>query len=300
MRTEKITVHLSGGLGNQLFQISTGLKLSEITNKPLAVNLNLYKNPIIKSRLNANYSKKRKFELSFFEFISSIPIDKSFTPINGKFEKLISKLNEKQRRAIGIATEDSFGKNEWNNPQKIRRIVGHFMSPLYFNNFNYYDAFKVPNEKLHQWSKEIIQRIEIDKLTILHVRLGDYLSQSNIVVPSEFYYLTGIDYTQALSNSFGRPLLFSDQPELIRELFPSVYKKVEVVFPPINICVAEQLYVMSQSKSFICSNSTFSWWASNLRNNVFKIVVAPKFFYSSGYNQQEVSNFWPPNVHFIG
>ncbi len=300
MRREKLTVHLSGGLGNQLFQISTGLKLSEVTNKQLTININLYKNPIIRSRLNSNYNKKRKFELSFFEFINNIAIDESFTPINGKFEKLISKLNEKQRRVIGIATEDSFRKNEWDNPQKIRRIVGHFMSPEYFNHFNYHEVFKVANEKLNQWSKDLIQRIEIENLTMLHVRLGDYLNQRNIIVPSEFYYLAGIDYTQALSNSFGRPLLFSDQPELIKQLFPKVYKKVEVVFPPTNIFVAEQLYVIAQSKSFICSNSTFSWWASNLRNNVSKIVVAPKFFYSSGYNQQKVSNFWPPNVHFIG
>jgi len=91
MKKEALIVHLSGGLGNQLFQISTGISLGQITSRSLIINKNLYKNPLIRGRINSNYQKKRKFEANNFKSVASISLDWKFRKISLKIRQFSEK-----------------------------------------------------------------------------------------------------------------------------------------------------------------------------------------------------------------
>ena len=299
MKKEALIVHLSGGLGNQLFQISTGISLGQITGRSLIINNNLYKNPLIRGRINSNYQKKRKFEANNFKSVASISLDKSLTPINGSFERLVSRLGSSQRKLLGIATEENFSEGGWKNAAEVRRLVGHFTSPKFFKDIDVKEIFSELNHELSDWSINTINRIQQGNLPCIHVRLGDYLHQDNIVVPKEKYYRDGVDIINRLLDPKHKALLFSDQPELISTYFPKLAQDTEIVRPPSNLGPAEILYVMSKCSGFVCSNSTFSWWASRLSNVKPEYVVAPRVYQTYTQQLDSLNDFWPERAKLI-
>lgn len=299
MKKQKLVVHLSGGLGNQLFQISTGISLSQLNNSTLLLNTNLYKNPLIRSRVNSNYQKKRKFEAHHFKSVSSIKLDKTLTPIDGNFEKLVSKLGKNQRKLFGIATEENYLANGWQEAHEIRRIVGHFTNPKFFKNINVKYIYRELSHELSNWSINLIDRIRQENLICIHVRLGDYLHQNDIVVPTQRYYLEGFDIITSLLGQNRKAILFSDQPELIPSHFPKLAKAVEIARPPSNLGPAEILHVMSQCFGFVCSNSTFSWWATALSQVKTDLIVAPKVYQIRTQESDPLNNFWPQDVKLV-
>lgn len=299
MNRQKLVVHLSGGLGNQLFQISTGISLSQINNRTLLLNTNLYKNPLIRGRINSDYQKKRKFEAHHFKSVSSISLDKSLTPIDGNFEKLVSKFSRKQRRLLGIATEENYSVNGWRDACEIGRLVGHFTNPKFFKDINVKDLYRELSHELNDWSVKTINRIRLENLICVHVRLGDYLLQNDIVIPKERYYLEGLDIITSLLGRDRKAILFSDQPNLISSHFSKLSKEVEIARPPSNLGPAEILHVMSQCFGFVCSNSTYSWWATKLSQVKSDLIVAPKVYHFKTQESDPSSNFWHEQVKLV-
>jgi hypothetical protein len=299
MKSKRIVVHLSGGLGNQLFQITTGMALAKSVNKNLAINSNLYSNPILREKINPNYKKKRKFEAIDFLEVARLPRDKFPTPINGRFEKYLENLSEIQKRKLGIATESSFSESGWSNPEKIRRLVGHFISPKYFSNIDSTSLFKELNLPLSPWSNLILKEIQHRETIGIHVRLGDYLFQNNIIVPNENYYLNALEYLQNLLGYKSNILIFSDEPNKIKNKFPKLYQKAKTLHPEGRVSVAENLFLLSKCTAFVCSNSTFSWWAANLSKVQTNLIVAPREFFVSNKKTNFNKELWWGNSLLI-
>lgn len=299
MKSKRIVVHLSGGLGNQLFQITTGMALAKSVNKNLAINSNLYSNPILREKINPNYKKKRKFEAIDFLEVARLPRDKFPTPINGRFEKYLENLSEIQKRKLGIATESSFSESGWANPEKIRRLVGHFISPKYFSNIDSTSLFKELNLPLSPWSNLILKEIQHRETIGIHVRLGDYLFQNNIIVPNENYYLNALEYLQNLLGHKSNILIFSDEPNKIKNKFPKLYQKAKTLHPEGRVSVAENLFLLSKCTAFVCSNSTFSWWAANLSKVQTNLIVAPREFFVSTKKTNFNKELWWGNSLLI-
>ena len=292
MNSKRIVVHLAGGLGNQLFQITTGMALAKSVNKSLAINSNLYLNPVLREKINPNYKKKRKFEAINFLEVAQLPRDKFPTPVNGRFERYLENLSESQKRKIGIATESSFSEFGWSNPEKIRRLVGHFISPKYFSNIDSTLLFKELNLPLSPWSSFILKEIQHRETIGIHVRLGDYLFQNNIIVPNENYYLNALEYLQNLLGHKSNILIFSDEPNKIKNLFPTLYQKAKTLHPEGEVSVAENLFLLLRCTAFVCSNSTFSWWAANLSKVQTNLIVAPRDFFVNNKKTNFTKELW--------
>ena len=299
MNSKRIVVHLSGGLGNQLFQITTGMALAKSVAKKLVINSNLYLNPVIRGKLNSDYKKKRKFEAINFTDVRQLQRDIFPTPTNGRFEKYLNNLSEMQKRKLGIATELSFSESGWSNPESIRRIVGHFMSPKYFSNIDSTLLFRELHSPLSSWGEQILIDIQQRESIGVHIRLGDYLNQKSIIIPSEKYYLKAIDHLQKSLGRKSKILIFSDEPKRVKDYFPILHEKSQIIYPEVGVSVAENLWLLSKCSAFVCSNSTFSWWAANLSRVEANNIVAPKNFHTN-YEWIDVNKeLWWENSVFI-
>ena len=132
MPKDKVIVHLSGGLGNQMFQYMAGAGLAKETGRELLININWFLNPKILNRNNPAYLAKRKIDIIQFNEIAATQIDRWPTPRDGRMERLISKLSESRRHSIGVVSESDFENGAWKNGNELKRLLGFFMSPKFF------------------------------------------------------------------------------------------------------------------------------------------------------------------------
>jgi hypothetical protein len=120
----------------------------------------------------------------------------------------------------------------------------------------------------------------------IHVRRGDYLHGNELRVLDIEYYETSIKRLLDLVDNDPFYYVFSDDIDWCKEHFKG---KRTIHFVEINkgIHSYKDMFLMASCKHNIISASTFSWWAAYLNNNPDKIVVAPKFWYTSKYRYKE-------------
>jgi hypothetical protein len=293
MRRDKLVVHLSGGLGNQLFQYMAGLSIAQSTNRKLCINGNLYKNPTIRNHNHVAYKTKRKLEVTNFLEISRVEIDKSLTPRDGRFERILNQFSEKEKRRFGIATEQSFQNGVWNQPQDIRRLVGYFMSPDFFEGVSTYARFGKLVSPFNEWTSGFIHTIKNQFSIGVHVRLTDYLFQNVIDTPSEKYYLEAIKVLKEKFGNDSKVFLFTDDPAALNVNFPELFQKGECVVPPPQVSVAENLVLYSKCSAFVCSNSTYSWWGARISEVSNSRIIHPSKHFKTDDKSTLQLNLWP-------
>lgn len=295
MKKSNLTVHLSGGLGNQLFQFMAGVGLAEVTNRSLAINTNLYKNPTIINRHHSAYQKKRRLEIADFRDVALTARDRSLTPRDGRYERILINLSEETKRSFGVASEESFSGGKWARPEEIRRLVGHFMSPKFFLNSEVRQRFQDLVTSPSFWLSEMSKKIKLQESIGVHIRLGDYLHQRNIIVPEEIYFLNAINHIKKLAGGTVKPFLFTDDPQQLARKFPKLFALAECVNPPSTVKAAENLVLLSKCSWFICSNSTFSWWGATISSVSSSMVVRPSKFYAVDLEGEASLGLWNIN-----
>jgi hypothetical protein len=288
----RITVHLSGGLGNQLFQFMAGAGLAEATERKLVINTNFYKRPWIRNRHHIAYTMKRRLEIRAFHEAASTTRDRWLTLGDGRFERVLMHLPESTKRKFGVATEESFIEGEWIRPEEIQRLVGYFMSPKFFLHSKVGQRFQKLASPSNSWTTQMSERISTQKAIGIHLRMGDYLLQNNILVPTETYFLNAIDHLNSLLGSGAKSFLFTDEPMLVAKKFPTLATLVEIVKPPSNVSTAENLLLLSKCSGFVCSNSTFSWWGAHMSNVPSSLIVHPSVFYTSNRTAAASLDLW--------
>jgi hypothetical protein len=292
---KKLVVHLSGGLGNQLFQFMAGYALANKVGKILEINTNWYENPSYRHRNNDVYGSKRKLDIMQFETVASLQRDTIRTPRDGRFERWLSSFAETQKAAIGICSEESFRESAWINPRRIRRLVGYFMSPKYFLMTTTEGLFTQLVEPLSPWELENSEKIKSIPTIGVHVRLGDYLRLGDTLIPSESYYISGVDYLRTRHKVTPKVYLFTDSVEQLWAMFPSLCEIGEVISPPQDATSVGNLILLASCSSFVCSNSTFSWWGAELSGVSKDLIVRPSYSYVSKPDLDLMSDLWHPS-----
>lgn len=174
-------------------------------------------------------------------------------------------------------------------------LCGSFMSPKYFDEYrelicHELKVKKEPDKK----NKEAIDRINSCKESVcIHIRRGDYLSDTNkriFDVCTPEYYRKAIEYCELnLHNPeyfvFSNDILWAKENIAINE---------RVHFMDINSeqDAADELRLMYSCNNFIIANSTFSWWAQYLCDNVQKKVISPSRFFNIDIPCDLIGNDW--------
>lgn len=124
-----------------------------------------------------------------------------------------------------------------------------------------------------------IEKIRNTNSVSIHVRRGDYLSQTNIAtfgsVCSREYFLKAIEkiYTLVDDPHF---FVFSNDVVWVKENLN--IDNLTIIDYNKGLDSWKDMMLMSYCKHNINSNSSFSWWAAWLNSNHNKTVVVPKFF----------------------
>ncbi|OXB07591.1 alpha-1,2-fucosyltransferase [Flavobacterium pectinovorum] len=173
----------------------------------------------------------------------------------------------------------------------IRFLYGGWHSEKYFssNRVEVLDVFKLEVED--EDNLEILYKIKNTNSISLHVRRGDYMKGINF----EMYgSVCTKEYFDVAINKINNVLI--EAPHFF--IFSNDFKWVEENFKMDQYTLVacnkgndswKDIFLMSNCKHHINSNSTFSWWGAWLNQNSDKIVIAPKYF----VNNLETKDFYP-------
>ena len=145
------------------------------------------------------------------------------------------------------------------------------------------NAFKFRGQLNEKSALFIKQITSSDCAVSLHIRLGDYLSESvNDIyggICTEAYYREAIRY---FKEKYSDPVFFVFSDDIEKAV--SMLREENIVFVTCNDKknAWQDMYLMSQCRHNIIANSSFSWWGAWLNNHEDKEVIAPQKWTNNG------------------
>ena len=249
-----IFIRIHGGLGNQIFQICSGVALS------VKYNMNYL---IVNSS-----SVKTSFTHIDDNNILMNTIFKTFNQIDFAHINLncISHYKEHESNCFTYNESLTFGDNDI-------YLDGYFQNEKYFQN-NKQQLIKSlkENSAYTDFVKSINININFIKNSyFIHVRRGDYLNTNLYTIDYNRYYKSAIDVVLQ-KDPHAHFFIVSDDIRFCKSY--QLFAKIQKTF--IELPTLDTLYLMSLcEKGGICANSTFSWWGSYLNENPKKTVIFP-------------------------
>ena len=292
-------VVLTGGLGNQLFQIAGALSSG---TDPVTVV----------SCLGNPRRHRGVLEISELDFAGQVSIhdcNKSHRILERVFTLLISSATKRKflqnrvlsrialstlgmlmfslhlrypvfpRVSIGIGKDESFKSKKGN------LFIGYFQT--FEMNARALETIRSAFNHVST-IKSVSNRKKPD--LVIHSRLGDYKKELDFGVLEADYFAKGISILEE-DAEIESIWLFSDEPNLAMELMPrNIRAKVEIIGRA-DDAPSEILKSMIQGERFVISNSTFSWWSAFLSES--KFIISPKPWFISGEEPIKlIPNFW--------
>jgi hypothetical protein len=226
-----------GGLGNQIFQYAFGQVMKE-------------------------HGIEVFYDISWFEKHPKRDTHREFS-----LDKLVSAI------PLSLCSDQlSIHEREYNRDLlflKDRNFIG------YWQYTDYYDAVLprlIETVKLRQgfYTEEYLmlrKRLETEETVSIHVRRGDYMTTPGFSVLKLAYYF------EALVQTKGALVIFSDDIPWCKEVFLPTYFNRELIFVELNEYLSWDLMRMCSHN--IIANSSFSTTAAMLNTNPTKKVIAP-------------------------
>lgn len=300
-KRKELHVFIRGGLGNQLFQYSTGLAISEKSGKNLVIRGDLL--PEHEDSI-AGVSRWPNQIVSFkhsgqVRTVSFQPPGK--TNLNGKAMQIMRLLGDGfpgLTKSLGWISGENSNQMPPKNSDSVRLINSY--SP--YKEIAWANRARLRSEinsivEPTMGFLELLKELQSQPTIIVHLRQGDYLKLQHLFgKPSIAYLGSALD---ALSSSIpdARLWLFTDSPaetpsDLIGLLRPDRQIGPEELSRPI-----ENLVLMSKGSALVAANSTFSWWASLLCDENAP-VIAPRISGSLVSNFDSI-NEPNPKLEFV-
>ena len=257
-------IHIHGGLGNQLFQVAAAYEIAKKHNMYVVI---VYKDDFHRHLTHNTYRD---------EFFSTI--FKSFNTIHIRHIDFSNVITYTESRCF------DYDDNIISNSNSHYYIEGvYFQNKKYLTNYKteLIELFQNPSIICSELSK---QYILLDESYFIHVRRGDYIYNPTYSFNSDSYFINAINYIMKKEDSlYVHFFIVSDDIEYCKQnfVFHNIPRKT---FMDNKMNTLDTLYFMSAcKKGGICSNSTFSGWATNLNVNPEKTVVVPKQWINIDY-----------------
>ena len=289
----KIQFGLMGGLGNQLFQTSAALNIAKKYNQNVILNPNFghvrenaHGSPeILSFNLPTDLVVVKRGILSnwiprLFGHARKIAISPAGFEKYAFYKILINMLSRAQAILLaGLGAQIRFieevGFHEFEEISDSTIFVGYFQS---------YKYLIEGDTKVSMMSLSCSEYIEIQEYykklrlntnpLVVHIRLGDYLKESEFGVVTEKYYQSAVE-TEFQTGLYDSIWLFSDDFNLAKNMIPNQFKpKVRMVYEAQESSAAT-LEIMRLGKGYVIGNSTFSWWGATLSHTAGARVTAP-------------------------
>jgi len=256
---DEITVRLNGGLGNQLFQYAAGLGVANRLGCNLKLDVSRLENP-------DPGVTPRQFELGF---LTKVPNIVRLPEPPALFNRIASSRHDWLANTSQRLSRQFFEYGRRYDP-RIEKISpgtvlnGYFQSPMYFEGVKEQLLGELSDSSNSTvWFDEMKQQISSPDSVAIHVRRGDYLTQS----PGSPHAPLGRDYYQCALTQLKGHLkqhiyyIFSDDPDVQAADVGLDKEMVTIVKSPTNSPAIESLRLIAQARTIVTANSSFSWWA---------------------------------------
>jgi hypothetical protein len=280
-----ITCNISGGLGNQLFQVFTTI------NTAYKYNIRFW------FQYKEGYSHRSSYWNTIFKNLQNYLYLKY--PKNLIKQKIYKEINFHYNEIILPVIND--------NETVI--LHGYFQSNKYFNEYFeiIYYFLDIDNEKLKQKQK-YMEYIDFEKTTSIHFRIGDYKKYPSIhPLLNIEYYIQSIEYLIVNEKiKTGDTILYFYEATKEEEDLNIIKYNIEhlkikfnhIQFIDIHnfeLTDWEELLIMSLCNSNIIANSTFSWWGAYFNLNENKTVIYPSIWFGKNAQKNNTKDLFPEN-----
>jgi len=291
-----VIISLTGGLGNQLFQLAAGLSLANNdellicssfgrprksnTGDPELLSFNLPSNVKVLSSTEAPkiISKIAGYLLRAGAEPRSYEGSKYFAYFVSRISKI--PLGVFLRRNIHPIASKGIGFSNIKTSKKNLLLFGYFQSFKWVERADIKrNLINITLKKSSETLDNFVKLSAAEKPLIVHIRLGDYLKESNFGIPSKEYYESGIKTIVNLGKCESI-WLFSDDMQQARKILPDdIGLKVRYI-DQVDASTAATFEVMRLGFGYVIANSSFSWWAAYLSKNMNAEVVSPLPWFS--------------------
>lgn len=274
-----VVVKLLGGLGNQMFQYSTGRAVAHRARTELLLDVSGF----------AHYDLRR-YELDEWAIRARVasPEELAHAGVAARSPTWLSRIST---ALLPTPSVNRFKETSFGYDAGILKVAppayleGYWQSDRYFSDvaellrreFVLKQAFDASNQDI---SARILEAGA--RAVSLHVRRGDYVSNPQTTryhgVCPLAYYVTAVNY---ISERVSNPhfFVFSDDLEWARENLNLDYAMTLVDVNGSDRS-AWDMALMMACRHHVIANSSFSWWGAWLNPNADKIVVAPKRWFA--------------------
>ena len=283
-------VFLTGGLGNQLFQLAHGL--SKVTTneldfeirlgKPRGINEpDLFDFDVVSEVSKTIYDKDNWFISKCLSYILHLGVNPDIFEKSRYFQKFIETAvgffcSVFFKRRIKIQCFHGAGyEREPSRSRSTNLLIGYFQTFRWAATESTHKklmlmAPRFPSEELDALKEEAKAVIPL----VVHVRLTDYKSESSFGIPSRNYYKTAIDALWK-SGQYGEIWIFTDEPDLVLSYLPESLPGKFRILGEISNSPAMTLEAMRYGHGYVLANSSFSWWGAYLSYTQDAQVIAP-------------------------
>lgn len=261
-------VRFLGGLGNQMFQYAFYLSLKNVFTDVKADIEGYQSYPLhngfeIEKIFGLNIAKADKLIVKLYD-----PSFRQWTI--RKLRKVLSLSNTYYQQKEPFLFDDRIYTDKSN-----KLYWGYWQNELYFKEIadliRKSFSFKAP---LNGKNRLIMEKIRTTNSIAIHVRRGDYVKDPLLGGICDYsYYSNAINF---ISAKVSQPAfyIFSDDIAWCRQNLNLPSATYITDNTKENSYIDMQL--MTYCNHIIIANSSFSWWAAWLNNNVNKIVIAPQ------------------------
>jgi glycosyltransferase involved in cell wall biosynthesis len=269
-------VELAGGLGNQLFQYANGLNHGEFVELHYSLgnpNLNDKMLPEIASfRLsNGTIMSNELAEGFILKKLFNLNLRLAGYLRNDRLSLLLISISRKLLK-IGLLF---LGKGKKTTLGSENLFVGYFQNTDWMLDTKIIEKMRklclVDESKFQNSTVALNSNV---RRLLIHIRKGDYAAEKKFgILPRKYYELSCGEII--CQNEFDELWVFSNDETYAREIVEGLTDLSPYYVPAGMFSPAETLHLMRFFDGYIISNSTFSWWAATLRENLDAPVMAP-------------------------
>lgn len=276
-----LIANIIGGLGNQMFQYAfvKALALSKGVEFKLDIS-------------DFEHYELHDYSLNHLDIDENLADENEVGYLKVKGRRRRKNFHKKLLTTLTIRSNTHFVEEyPYCYDKRVLKLPDSVYLQGYWNSYRYFERFRaeilkdfaVKNDQMGR-DLEVSKLIKDTNSVSIHVRRGDYATNANT---QKYHGLCGLDYYNDAINLISQKIkdptffVFSDDHQWVRENLKIPYEVVCVDHngPDRNY---EDMRLMSQCKSNIIANSTFSWWAGWLNDHEDKKVIAPEKWISKG------------------
>lgn len=292
MKQKPIIVFLTGGLGNQLFQLANALTLDPereihlewVLGRPRCNSKGLP--DIADFRLPERVQLLQASRYSWFTsktagYILRSHVSPKAWETSGIFKSALNLVGNVIfsiyfKKIIKFETGVGIGFS----PVSISRfrtfVIGYFQSYNFIDqNRVFTDLKRLEPDVLNEGIENFKALAKIEQPIIAHFRFGDYKNEKTFGIPAVSFYQKSL--TELVNeNPNSKIWVFSDEKTEAEKVFPIEFRSKARWITGDQFSSAETMEIMRLGISYVIANSTFSWWAATLSMTENPKVICPE------------------------